>query len=130
DLEQPLPNSVGFTSECLLRIGVGDVLSDRMTLEPVDPAFSLLQIHRAPGQAPMDDGMPVEVETESLLPYRGRGEDERPERRVERMADMVHPHFVLLVRAPTTEPDGEPPAHRLAFDDDRAGLGLRNVHSI
>ena len=65
------------------------VLAHRVPLVAVDAALALLEVDRVGGQVPVDDGVAVGVEVETLLPDRGGRQDERPERRVEGGAHLL-----------------------------------------
>ncbi len=55
----------------------------------MDPALALLHVHRVARQVPVDDRVAVGVEVQPFLADGRRGEDERPERRVEGRTDLV-----------------------------------------
>ncbi len=97
DLEEPVPHRAGCTGKCFAAVSVGHVLPNRVPLEAVDATFALLEINRVSRKVPMHHGVAVEMEVESFLPHRRRGEDKRPEWRVESMADVVDAHFILLI---------------------------------
>ena len=58
---------------------LGDVLPDRMPLESMHSAFSLLEVNRVWRQIPVDNPMTVQMKIESFLANRRRRENEGPE---------------------------------------------------
>ena len=88
-------------------MGMRDVPPHRVALEAMDPPLALLQVHRVRRQVPVHDGMAVGMEVEPLLPHRGGGQDERPERRVESLAHPVDSLNRLAVLHPVTQPQAE-----------------------
>ena len=78
----------------------GHVVPNGVSLKPVDPPFPLLKIDRIPRKVPMVDPIAIRVKIQPFLAYRSRGQNERPERRIERVADASQPDcsaFVILV---------------------------------
>ena len=61
---------------------------DRVAPEAVHPALALFEVDRVRGQVPVHDRVAPPVEVDALLPDAGRREHERPERAVERVADL------------------------------------------
>ena len=66
----------------LVAVGLSHVAANCVVLKAVNPSLSLLEVDRIRRQVPVDDRMAVEVKIKALLPDRGGGEDEWPERRV------------------------------------------------
>ena len=50
------------------------VLAYRVILETMNAAIALIEVDRTPRQIPVNDGMTVPMEIQSLLPYRGAGQ--------------------------------------------------------
>ena len=93
-----LPRVPGVSPESVDAVAGRQVLAYGVTHVTVHASFPLFEVDRVRWEVPMDDCVAVEVEIETLLADRGRGEHERPERRVERrphIAGTTRPVFLL-----------------------------------
>src|SRR5688572_15253159 len=73
------------------------------------PLFEIDSVRR---ELPMDHRVAVRVEVEALLTDRSRGEHERPERRVERLAHLVRTrNFTTIFGGVLAEPGRESRSH-------------------
>src|SRR4051794_18570262 len=87
----------------------------------IDPALALLEVHWIRRCVPMNDRVTPAVEVDALLPNARRGEDEWPERAVERFAHLRHARVVFglaLAAVPQSEPAAEP---------DRSPIGVERI---
>ncbi len=79
-----------------------------MAFVAVDSALALLQVDRVGGQVPVDHGVTVEMEVETLLTDRGGGQHEGPKRGVEGPPHRRGSLQLLLVLGPFgSEAEGE-----------------------
>lgn len=68
-----------------------DVQPNRMAFIAMNSALALLEFDGRARQVPMHNGMAPGMKIQTLLTYRGRGEQERPKRRVEGGSHRVEP---------------------------------------
>ena len=96
----------------------GDVAPDSMALVAVDAALALHKVDRIARQVPVHQAMAPGMKIQPLLPDRGAGEHEGPERAVERGANHVLADVLVVLRAQMAEAKGEhrADANLLRFD--------------
>lgn len=88
-----------------------DVVPNGVSLETVDPPFPLLEIDWIPGKIPVVDPIAIGVKIQTFLAYRGRGQNEGSERRIEGIPHASQPDcsaFIILVLSQT---HGKPATH-------------------
>ena len=99
-------------------MGSCNVAPDSMSFVAVDAAFALLEMDRIARQVPVHQAMTPGVKVQSLLPDRGAGEQEGPERAVEGGANQVLADVLVVLRAQMAEAKSEHRAYSdfLRFD--------------